>query len=110
MYLCQVDGAKVHLPYSSKDKTFDIFISGRYVRVQTNCGIILEWDGAMNMELAVLDTYKQMTGICGDCDGLKNDLKKKDGTDVTDDNNKFSMIGDSYTLKDEAEDAGITYV
>jgi hypothetical protein len=36
-----------------------------------------------NMELAVLDTYKQMTGICGDCDGLKNDLKKKDGTDVT---------------------------
>ena len=24
--------------------------------------------------------------------------------------NKFSMIGDSYTLKDEAEDAGITYV
>jgi hypothetical protein len=35
------------------------------------------------MELAVLDTYKQMTGICGDCDGLKNDLKKKDGTDVT---------------------------
>jgi hypothetical protein len=29
---------------------------------------------------------------------------------VTDDNNKFSMIGDSYTLKDEAEDAGITYV
>jgi hypothetical protein len=35
---------------------------------------------------------------------------KKDGTDATDDNNKFSMIGDSYTLKDEAEDAGITYV
>jgi hypothetical protein len=48
---------------------------------------------------------RHMTGICGDCDGLKNDLKKKDGTDVTDDNNKFSMIGDSYTLKDEAEDA-----
>ena len=59
------------------------------------------------MELAVLDTYaKQMTGICGDCDGLKNDLKKKDGTDVKDDNNKFSMIGASFTLKE----AGITYV
>ena len=44
-------------------------------------------------------------GLCGNCNGFKDDLKTKDGDDVTKDRKKFSKIGMSYLVEDpEAPD------
>ena len=36
------------------------------------------------------------TGICGNCDGVKNDFRLKNGTDVSGESNKYSLIGISH--------------
>ena len=36
------------------------------------------------------------TGICGNCDGVKDDFRLKDGTDVSGESNKYSLIGISH--------------
>ena len=38
------------------------------------------------------------SGICGTCDGKKNDFRTKDGTDVSMFKDKFVRIGDSYLV------------
>ena len=41
----------------------------------------------------------EMCGICGDADGNStNDWVTSDGTDVTDDPNKYTLIGSSWRV------------
>ena len=44
------------------------------------------------------------SGICGDCNGLQDDFKMKNGTDVSDFDNKYSLIGQSYYVPDPDDD------
>ena len=36
------------------------------------------------------------TGICGDCNGVQDDFRLKNGSDVSGANNKYSLIGISH--------------
>ena len=111
MCFFQVDGTKISLPYNTKDSSVNIFVSGRYVRVQTNCDVILEWDGSKNLELATLDTFaKRMTGICGDCDGIRNEFSATNDSKPTDEPLKIGKIVQTFELAEEANEAGDTYV
>ncbi|XP_052094934.1 zonadhesin-like [Mytilus californianus] len=104
-----VDGTKVSLPYNTKDNSVNIFVSGRYVRVQTNCDVILEWDGSKNLELAALDTFaKRMTGICGNCDGIRNEFSAANYSNPSDEPTKMGMIVETFALAEEAKEAGDT--
>lgn len=77
----QVNGAKINLPYTASDKSVKIFLAGRYVRVETECKIDIEWDGSKNAELITPDSFAtRMNGICGNCDKEQNELTGKDGT------------------------------
>ena len=47
----------------------------------------------------------KMTGLCGDCDGLMNDIRLKDGTDVSDLPDKFDAISQSYCVDESYDNA-----
>ena len=36
------------------------------------------------------------TGICGNCNDIQDDFRLKDGTDVSEERNKYSLIGISH--------------
>lgn len=44
-----------------------------------------------------------MTGICGDCNGKKDDYKTKEGVNVSGKKNKFSLIGESHRVIDDGD-------
>ena len=37
-------------------------------------------------------------GLCGNCDGVKNDYRTSDGTDVSEFPDKYARIGNSYLV------------
>lgn len=81
------------------------------MRVQTNCDVILEWDGSKNLELAALDTFaKRMTGICGDCDGIRNEFSVTNDSKPTDEVLLIGKKVEQFALAEEAKEAGDTYV
>ena len=41
-------------------------------------------------------------GICGDCNGQKDDYKTKGGTDVTGDSTRDNTIGKSWEVLDDS--------
>ena len=45
----------------------------------------------------------KMTGLCGDCNGLLDDLRTEEGVNVQYEDNKYSLISDSFVV-DESED------
>lgn len=44
-----------------------------------------------------------MTGLCGNCNGRRDDYRKKDGEDVSKNPKRYSLIGNSYTVKDDTD-------
>ena len=37
-------------------------------------------------------------GLCGNCDGVKNDYVTKEGVDVSQEEDKYNLIGDSWLV------------
>ena len=74
-------------------------VGRRFVQViSTKCNINVIFDGRHMVNVMVPKRYKnKMSGICGNCDGIKNDLKTAGGKDVSDKPRKmYRMIGDSH--------------
>ena len=83
---------------------FSAVYSAGWVRVTTNFGVKVEFDGIHRVKVLTPSKYRnELTGICGDCNGRKDDFKTKDGRDVSNLKNKFSEIGESYKVNDDSD-------
>ena len=83
---------------------FSAQFSAGWITVSTDYGIKVQFDGRHRVTVRVPNTYRhQMTGICGDCNGKKDDYKTKNGVDVSEKKNKFSLIGESYRVFDDSD-------
>ncbi|XP_061162552.1 zonadhesin-like isoform X2 [Saccostrea echinata] len=94
-----VDDLQVYLPYTSAAVT--IHYSGLGVIVLFNgCSIRLFWNGRGMVALSVpLDFGDSLTGICGNCNKKRDDLRIKGGEDVTSYGQEAgSYIGNSYLV------------
>ena len=40
----------------------------------------------------------ELLGLCGDCDGQPNDLRTREGVDVSQDDDMYAKISDSYEV------------
>jgi len=95
-----VDGAEVTLPYNTGAAT--IRYSGEFVRLETNDGAAVSFDGRGRAIICIPKIWNDICGICGDKDGdKKNDYKTKDGTDVFSftKRDRDTIIGNSWALK-----------
>ncbi|XP_033741866.1 zonadhesin-like [Pecten maximus] len=83
--LVDVDGKNVYLPY--KTDQFQIMLSGRYVRLETRCGLVVQFDGKYIADISVPNVYgNDLTGMCGNCDeNPTDDLKDFTQFEVVDD-------------------------
>ncbi|KAK3105270.1 hypothetical protein FSP39_021390 [Pinctada imbricata] len=101
--LVQVNGARVYLPYDKQEK-IRIYRSGFDVCVETSCGQVITWNQRFTVTVTVDGKYrKQLRGICGDCNGIKDDFKTQQGVDVTNMPNRYSLIGKSWRIKDGSD-------
>ncbi|CAG2230225.1 unnamed protein product [Mytilus edulis] len=92
-----VNDVQVYTPYSCTN--FEITTSGRYVRLQTKCNILITWNGAGTVAVSVPKSYSGIvSGLCGDCNGKKDDFRTATGEDVSLKKDKFELIGQSYTV------------
>ncbi|XP_052106228.1 zonadhesin-like isoform X16 [Mytilus californianus] len=104
----KVDGIKRYLPY--KTGYFSIINSGRYVRLKTTCNVIITWDGRSAATISVPSHFSQnLIGLCGNCNGIKDDFRTKDGLDVRTKPDKFTLIGESYLIREgNGEKCGVS--
>jgi len=62
------------------------------------------FDGQSNTVVNVGGNYAyDLTGICGNCDGIQNDYRTKAGVDVSRDSNKYNLVADSYQVPDDSD-------
>ncbi|XP_033741869.1 zonadhesin-like [Pecten maximus] len=93
-----VDGKNVYLPY--KTDQFEIILSGKYVRLETRCGLVVQFDGTHNVNIRVPNVYgNDLTGMCGNCN--------KNSTDDLKDFTQFEVVDDSdrklkHCIKEES--------
>ncbi|VDI74139.1 Hypothetical predicted protein, partial [Mytilus galloprovincialis] len=100
-----INGQKKFLPVQENNNKLKVFRSGRFVQVWTECGIKVNFDGRHAVYVVTPPKFKgKLEGICGDCNGRKDDFKTREGKDVSKEKTKFALIGDSYSMSDDSED------
>lgn len=83
---------------------FSAHFSAGWIILTTDHGIKIQFDGRHRVSVSVPNIYRhQMTGICGDCNGKKDDYKTKEGVNVSGKKNKFSLIGESHRVIDDGD-------
>ncbi|XP_061195814.1 IgGFc-binding protein-like [Saccostrea echinata] len=88
-----------------KDGILLTTVGRRFVKLQSpSCGLTVLWDGKHSVEVSA-DKGKyggKMTGICGDCNGKRDDFRLANGTNVSrlPAKEKYREIGDSYRVTD----------
>lgn len=85
----KIDKRRARLPYT-KPGMFSLSKDGELVKLKTNLGLEVTWDGDSFLEVTVTTKYKhRLCGLCGNYNGIKSDdLVGKDGT--------IYMNGDDY--------------
>ena len=83
---------------------FSAKFAGGWITVSTKWGLQVQFDGRHRANLKVPAIFRnKLSGICGDCNGKKDDLRTKDGKDVSKAHDKFSKIGESHRVKDDSD-------
>lgn len=60
---------------------------------------MITWNGAGTVAVSVPKSYSGIvSGLCGDCNGKKDDFRTATGEDVSLKKDKFELIGQSYTV------------
>jgi len=74
---------------------------GKDVVVMTSFGLRLTYDGRMKLLVRVPGTYfNSVQGICGNFDNnVANDFTTKDGRDVSGEDDKYSLLGNSWIVQ-----------
>lgn len=108
VFFCsQINGIKMFAPWTSPNGIYKVTTKGRYLTVTTICGVVVSFDGVHSVSLSVPKQYGgHLTGLCGNCNSRKDDLRTKAGDDVSTRPNKFSLIGDSYQVFDDMAKPG----
>jgi len=98
-----VDGNLEEVPYNADDVT--IFYSGNVLQFSSpKCDVWVSFDGVSFTTVKVNGKYGgQLSGICGNCNGLKDDYRTKDGRDVSNERGLFNLIGDSFQVDDDSD-------
>ncbi|XP_036355134.1 uncharacterized protein LOC115229549 [Octopus sinensis] len=85
-------------------KEFSATYSVGWITVTTEWGLKIMFDGRHRVTVTLPPIFAdQLTGICGDCNGEKDDFRPKSGEDVSQKANKFSLIGASYQVEDDSD-------
>lgn len=102
-----MNGEAKKVPFMRHGGKIEVFQVSRSVQVTTKCGIQLNFNGKSIAQLLVPDKYSsRLTGLCGDCNGKKDDLRTKQGQDVSKAKDKYSTIGKSYIVSDDHQTDG----
>ena len=73
--------------------------------VENNCGMQAWFNGKTTAKVKInKEDGLNATGICGNCNDIKDDFVLKNGTDVSEEQNKFSLIGISHWVEGINED------
>ena len=94
----QVNGAKITLPYKSIPNV-SILHSGDYVRIESDFGASVSFDGNTRALICVPEKWNGKTcGICGNNNGNKrDDFVTRDGTNVYNQREeRGNLIGNSW--------------
>ena len=75
---------------------------GAYIRLETNFTLIVEFDGVWTGQIKLPPQYAGTNqGMCGNADGNReNDLMTKEGVDVSGEENRYSLVGESWKYFD----------
>ncbi|XP_046332236.2 zonadhesin-like isoform X2 [Haliotis rufescens] len=99
-----VNGLRKYPPFIGANGKLSVTINGQFVQVTTMCGIEVAFDGLHLVKVKVPKRYAtRMTGLCGDCNGIEDDFRLSNGTDVSTLDTKFSQIGNSYLVFDNSD-------
>ncbi|GAB1605714.1 zonadhesin-like [Argonauta hians] len=101
----RINNLDVEAPVISTHLGFSVKISNGWVHVESTFGLRVSFDGRHRVVVVVpRETFGgQMTGICGDCNGKRDDMRTRNGTMVDHEKKKFSLIGESYRVKDDSD-------
>ncbi|XP_032886887.1 LOW QUALITY PROTEIN: uncharacterized protein LOC116979482 [Amblyraja radiata] len=90
-----LNGERVNLPVSIKDLLV-VRISGGYVLLETNFGLLVRFDGHHHVDVSVSSTYSGLLcGLCGNYNGDPNDdIIMPNGSLAADSN----MLGESWQV------------
>ncbi|ESO93802.1 hypothetical protein LOTGIDRAFT_74717, partial [Lottia gigantea] len=96
-----INEKRAYPPVSLANGRLNIIRSGKSLEATTECGIRVKFDGVHLVKVKVPKKYSgRMTGLCGDCNGVKDDLRLANGTDVTDvAKGRFEMIAVSPSIE-----------
>ncbi|GFR93194.1 zonadhesin-like [Elysia marginata] len=98
-----VDGMERFAPVVLPSLDVSISQSGRYVEVLVaDCGLEVAFDGVHRVVVRVPKASHagKLSGICGNCNGKPDDFRTQDGTDVSKEREKYSLIGNSYLVQE----------
>lgn len=94
-FVFQKNGFQQTAPYQTS--TYSIFRSGGFIVVENNCSMQAWFDGKTTAKVYInREDGLNATGICGNCNGVQDDFVLKNGTDVSGESNKYSLIGISH--------------
>ncbi|XP_064598027.1 zonadhesin-like [Liolophura sinensis] len=100
----QINGRTKYLPIELAGGKMRVFFNGNNVQVDTDCGITVMFDGYGKVVVNVPSHLGNLLqGICGNCNGRQDDFRTKDGADVSNDRNRFNLIGMSYSVVDDSD-------
>ena len=100
-----MNGILINSPVKN-DPLYSVILWDGWVTVKTEWGLIVQFDGKRTVIVSVPGSYRnKLTGICGDCNGIKDDFRTKDGIDVSGKQNKYSSIGKSYRVADDSDNS-----
>ncbi|CAI9719091.1 Hypothetical predicted protein [Octopus vulgaris] len=98
-----VNSIQVNLPLEDF-LGFSAHFSAGVITITTKWGLYLTFDGDHRVHLVLPGRFaNELTGICGDCNGMRDDFKTKAGEDVSNRKNKYAIIGDSYQVCDDSD-------
>lgn len=98
-----MNGEKRSLPIINVWR-FSARYSAGWITVTTKWGLRVEFDGRHRVTVKVPGLFRnKLTGICGNCNGIKDDYRTKQGKDVSKFRNRYSLIGSSYKVKDDSD-------
>ncbi|CAI9737612.1 Hypothetical predicted protein [Octopus vulgaris] len=101
-----INNEEKFLPATILGGKLRIFKSSNSMQMTTGCGIQVSFNGDDLAEVQIPQKYQgRMRGLCGDCNGIKDDLRTKDSLDVSQMKDKFSIIGLSYLVIDTSSNA-----
>ncbi|XP_054838618.1 IgGFc-binding protein-like [Eublepharis macularius] len=91
-----VNGTRRNLPVSIGDRKITVYISGGHVRLETDFGLGVKFDGNHYVEVSVPPAYKgQLCGLCGNYNqNPADDNLKPDGQPAAD----STILGDSWLV------------